>query len=275
VQYGRCVSLAVFGALLARISDIVVCVPTRCHEAGKLILHEVDDHSQLVTPLRRSTMRYASLPVKVIALSVLFLAIVTPSWAQKVPVRGGSTYGDNAGFSGCVAKITDFINSSIADNCEGFSATTFTIGANTYDGALFAFLEPNGDAFGILDIILLSGNSSLTFGLLNPSAPTGVFMCGSFGIDLTVAQDSSNTNMTGLPCTAGSSPLYSGLQDLAGVTATFSATGVTFVNNNSTAIAVFTEDGNIKGIAAAPEPASLMLLGVGLLAVGRKFRRTR
>ena len=97
-------------------------------------------------------------------------------------------------------------------------------------------------------------------------------MCGSFGTDLTVAKDSFNTEMTGLPCTPGSSPGYSGTQNLANVTATLSATGVTFVNDNSTAIAVFTKDGNIQGITTAPEPAGLMLLGVGLLAVGCKFR---
>jgi hypothetical protein len=38
---------------------------------------------------------------------------------------------------------------------------------------------------------------------------------------------------------------------------------------------LFTEDGNIQGTTAAPEPGSLMLLGVGLLAVGRKFRRVK
>jgi hypothetical protein len=205
----------------------------------------------------------------------LSFAVASQIRANSVSIRGGSTYGDNTGFSACVANITDFVNTQAANNCEGFSATTFTIGGNTYNGALFAFLEPGGTGFGILDIIELSGNSSLTLNLVNPSAPTGVFMCGSFGSDSTVVQDSTPSPMTGLACTPGSSPVtgYTGTQDFASITANFSATGVTFVNGNSTGIAVFTEDGNLQGTTTAPEPASLMLLGVGLLAVGRKFHR--
>jgi PEP-CTERM motif len=222
-------------------------------------------------------MRFFNLSVKLIALLVLFFAVVTPSWADKIPVRGGSTYGDNAGFSTCSDNITVFLNTNVANNCEGFISTTFTINGNTYNGAVFAFLEPGGTDFGILDILQLGGNSSLALSLLDPSAPTGVFMCGSFGVDDTVVQDSTPAPMTGLPCTAGSSSggYFNPSQDLANVQANFSATGVTFVNGNSTAIAVFTEHGNIQGsTTATPEPSTLMLLGVGLLSVGRRFRRT-
>jgi hypothetical protein len=220
-------------------------------------------------------MRSANHLVKAIALSVLFLATVTPSWADRIPVRGGSTYGDNAGLAGCRAKIQDFLNTNVADNCEGFSLTTFNIGGNSYDGALFAFLEPGGSAFGTLDIIQLAANSSLTLSLLNPGLPTGLFACGSFDTSSSVAQDSTPSDMIGLPCTTGASSTgyFNSSQEVLNVQVNFSASGVTFINGTSDAIAVFTEDGNIQGTAATPEPSSLVLVGLGALAIGCKFRR--
>jgi PEP-CTERM motif-containing protein len=220
-------------------------------------------------------MRFTNLLPKLVTIVILALVLVMPSQASKVPVRGGSTYGDNTGLAGCQANIQDFLNTNVADNCEGFSLISFTIGGNTYNGALFAFLEPGGTAFGTLDIIQLAANSTLTLNLLNPGLPTGLFACGSFGTSSSVAQDSTPSDMTGLPCTSGasSSGYFDPSQDVPNVQANFSATGVTFVNDTSDAIAVFTQDGNIAGTASTPEPSSLVLLGLGALAIGRKLRR--
>ena len=196
-------------------------------------------------------MRCLNPVVKTVAAFVLLALVITPTYADKIPIRGGSTYGDNTGFSGCVSNINDFINTSNANNCEGFIAGTFTIGGNSYSGALFAFLEPGGSAFGTLDIIEFAGNSSLALTLFNPDPTglTGVFVCGSFGTFSSVAQDSTPADMTGLPCTPGSSSggYFNASQDLAKVQANFSATGVTFVNGNATALTIFTADGNIDG----------------------------
>jgi hypothetical protein len=219
-------------------------------------------------------MRFFNVLAKVTAVFVLLLVVLTSS--QATTVRGGSSYGDNLGFTGCLDNITN----NPSDNCEGATPGVFTIGGNSYTGALFVFIEPGGTIFGTLDVIQLSGNSSLSLTLLNTSLSTGVFMCGSFGTNLTVAEDSVNAPMTGLPCTAGSaSGGYLNLsQDVPNVTASFSATGVTFVNTSSAAVTVFTEDGNIQGAIFTPttatsEPASLMLLSIGLLAVGKLRRK--
>jgi len=72
-------------------------------------------------------MRFSHV-AKAIFIFVLSVVAVASSWADKIPVRGGSTYGDDQGLAGCQAKIAAFLSDpNNLDNCEGFETTTFTI----------------------------------------------------------------------------------------------------------------------------------------------------
>lgn len=218
--------------------------------------------------------------VSLIGLFVLLFLVAIPSDANGV--RGGSGYGQNTVFNTCVGNIT----SSPDSNCEGYTQGTFTIGSNAYNGDLFAFLAPGGTDSGVLDILQINANSSLSLNLTSLAASTGIFACGSFGTSLSTAQDSLGTDMPGLHCTTGASDMgyVNPSQTISGVTETPGPgpSGVTFDNTLSSPAAVFVTDGDISGATftptsatVTPEPGSLMLLGVGLLALGVLASRPR
>jgi PEP-CTERM motif-containing protein len=233
-------------------------------------------------------MRFHHTLITLTAVLTLLSLAVAPTHANSIPTRGASAYGGNDGFTGCENEILDLLNKGNQHNCEGFTAGTFAIGGNTYNGDEFVFLEEDG-SFGVLDILRLSG-PSLSLTMNSALTPTGVFMCGSKD-DKTdpapsVAQSSTPEAMPTLLCTAGTNSdpnNFSDTQDVSGVQATFTLNGVTFVNGNSAELTVFAQDGSIVGSTFtpggatmnAPEPSSLTLFGVGLLALGRKFRRVR
>ena len=45
---------------------------------------------------------------KAVLVFTFVLVAVSPSWADKIPVRGGSTYGDDKGLTGCQDAIANF-----------------------------------------------------------------------------------------------------------------------------------------------------------------------
>jgi hypothetical protein len=225
-------------------------------------------------------MRARHLLGQLTATLALILVLATTSYANGV--RGASGYGVNG--SSCFSTIT----SDPTSNCEGFTQGIFTIGSNTYNGDRFVFVEPNGTGSGVLDILQINADSSLTLNVTS-LASTGVFACGTFGSSSSGAVDSIGTSLTGLYCTTGASDssgatepgYYDPSQTISGITESTSGSQVTFANTTGSPAAVFVTDGDIVGatftaggsVVPTPEPGSLTLLGVGLLALGGAVRR--
>jgi hypothetical protein len=198
------------------------------------------------------------------------LLTATPNYANGV--RGASGYGVNGS--------TCSVNS--ASNCQNYTQGSFTISGQTYNGDVFTFVEPDSAGSGMLDILQFNTNSSLSFNLTSLSASTGVFACGS-GSSSSVAQDSTGASLSGLRCTQGGSDsgYFDPNQTINGITETISGSEVTFTNTTGSPAAIFATYGDISGATftpgavATPEPSSLVLLGMGLLAlsiVGLKSR---
>jgi hypothetical protein len=192
----------------------------------------------------------------------LSLAVVSQCQATKIPVRAGSNYGSNTDFQDCLTGNTQ-------NACEGFSLTSAMV---TFDGQNFDILQfvtgfgngAAGTVFNIVDLGPIGPNT--TFSLppsFFPPAFTGVFSCNDVSNPLTPSQalfDSGNQPITG-PCTPGLSTL----------TLDFNQVGSSYTTsaNFSTTDLVFEAPVN------TPEPTSVMLLGIGLVAIGRKLRGLR
>lgn len=224
-----------------------------------------------------------SLILKLTGLFVVMFAAAASVRANSVIVRGGSEYGDgdSSTYASCAQQIVNVLNDQSFENCEGYVQGTFAIGGNTYNGDMFDYVAPGGSDFGTIDVIqLAAGAPTLTLNLTNITDPTGLFACGGSST-ATSAASSDNPDLTGLYCSEGTPA--SGFSDVedqsAVVTESFTQTGVSFTNVSPSAIAIFTSDGNIAGATftpgapvPAPEPSSFILLGLGLLAVGWKYK---
>jgi hypothetical protein len=212
-------------------------------------------------------MRLTSPAAKLVSAILLLATSATLSQAIgiAVRVRGASNYGIGPDFSGCVARIRQ---------CgEGFNLvpTTVTFNGINYNIYQFAFdpgFDPTPTGVNILNLIDLGSigpNTTFTLppGFFDP-AFTEIFSCNDLftpsqgGSQATF--DSSGKTLTG-PCTPG----LTSTPDL-----TLNADG-SFTTGRAFNVFNLVLDSPVS--AVTPEPASLVLLGAGLVAFGRKLRR--
>jgi hypothetical protein len=215
-------------------------------------------------------MRLTSTATKLFSLLLLLAAcaiLSSQANGTTVTVRGSSNYGVGS-FANCTLV-------PLPPECgEGFNLTpvgTFTLGGNTYSVVQFAFdpvFDPTPTGVNVLNVVdlgLIGPNTTFTL----PSAfftasLTEIFSCNNVftptaGGNL-VTLDSANQPVTG-PCTPG-------VTSAPDLTLNLDGSFTTGANFDLTDLVL-----DSPAPAATPEPASLVLLGAGLLAVGCKVRR--
>jgi hypothetical protein len=209
-------------------------------------------------------MRFQGHFVKAVALFVVFLGIVASAGAATVPVRGASGYGAGTTYSACLTGDTSV---TLGDSCEAFGLTPTVVSFNGLNYNVFQFVFGDGTDPGtvlnLLDVGSIAPSTTFTLppAFFDPLL-TQVFACDASGTPdgSTAAMDSNGNTMTG-PCTPLSSTSAYDITQSGGSFTTGSDFNVFNLVLDSPAP------------VSAPEPGSLMLLGVGLLAVGRKLRR--
>lgn len=199
-------------------------------------------------------------------LAVLFFGV---SSCHANGIRGSSMYGDGTTFATCLASTT---------NCEAFNTATFSANGQTI--LQFVFNTGTGPST-ILDVVDLGPiTAGGTFTLASQyfgAGTTEVFACGSAS-DPTGGSGVVESSTGALPA-----PGFSGGGPCTTLTSTTDS-NFALSGSTSTTLSFLTDSGfNVNGdlvvdstvptaTAPVPEPSTLMLVGVGLLAVGRKLR---
>jgi hypothetical protein len=215
-------------------------------------------------------MRLTSTATKLFSLLLLFAACATFSSqaiGTTVAVRGSSNYG--------VGSFTSCTTVPLPPECgEGFNLTpvgTFTLGGKTYSIVQFAFdpsFDPTPTGVNVLDVVdlgMIGPNTTFTLpsAFFTPSL-TEIFSCNNVFTPTSggglITLNSAMQPVTG-PCTPG-------VTSAPDLTLNLDGSFTTGANFNLTDLVL-----DSPAPAATPEPASLVLLGAGLLAVGRKVRR--
>lgn len=196
-----------------------------------------------------------------VAVIALFCAIQADATTIK-GVRTASNYGPESSFAACASGSVGF-------NCEAFgTASTVSFGGTDFSVSQFVFGDgvAPGTVLNLVDLGVLGANQTFTLpaNLFDP-ALTEVFACGTGSDGATFAMDSIGTNL-GTFCTAG----------LTGTLPPVDQNGTSFTTGagyNFTGDLVL--DAPASSVVGTPEPGTMLLLGLGLAAIGGRSLKNK
>lgn len=209
-------------------------------------------------------MRFQLFVSKFMALSALLFFVAAQSHATPITkVRGGSNYGPLSSFMSCA-------DGSANNPCEAFGPTsTVSFGGTDFTVSQFVFGGPGGPGtvLNLVDLGVLTANQTFTLPttLFDP-AKVEIFACGGGSFDGAIAAVDSSGGPISTFCTQKLLSLPPINQNGPSFT-----TGAGY--NLTTHLVL---DAPASGpISGTPEPGTLLLLGLGLVAVGGRFVRNR
>ena len=208
------------------------------------------------------------------AVFTLFFVIVTSTHATAV--TGSSKYGEGPGTPGSTVSFSSCSAPTNTEPCEAFSPTDTTVGSYT----LLQFAYVSNGASTVLDVVDVGTLAAaqtffLPSTLLDPST-IQVFACGTQGTPFDGTSSVIDSSGNAVPLPSG----YKGASCTSGTSATnanITFNGLTANGDSYTTDSGFNVIGDLVLASTvpvtAPEPGSLMLLGLGLVALaGVAFR---